>query len=127
MLSFAGHFGPRKNYTQFSPHGILLDFFTNEVTNAVRDAEQELGAGGDAVRVECSRVGIVDPDVGAMDGYNFFPFRSLGQIFGRAKPTRSLLIKLGPRCNSVDGYIAIDASSYLSTGRRGQKYYIRQQ
>ncbi len=92
MLSFTGYFRPRKNYTQFSPQGILLDFFANEVTNAVRDAEQELGAGGDAVRVECSRVGIDDADVGAIDRYNFFTFRSLGQIFGRAKTTRSLLI-----------------------------------
>jgi hypothetical protein len=105
VLSFSRHFGSRKNHTQFSPQGILLDFFTNKVTNAFRDAKQELGAWGDAVRVECPRVGIDDSDVGAIDGYDFFTFRGLGQILGRAKSTRSLLIKLGTRCNSVDGYI----------------------
>lgn len=92
MFSFPGHLGPRKDYTQISPEWILLDFFTNEVTNAVRDAKQELGARGDTIRVECTRVWIDGPDVGTIDGYDFFPLRGLGQILGRAKTPRSLLI-----------------------------------
>mmetsp|Transcript_30854 Transcript_30854/g.55902 ORF Transcript_30854/g.55902 Transcript_30854/m.55902 type:complete len:240 (-) Transcript_30854:205-924(-) len=105
MLSLARQFRAGENDAQIPPQGILLDLFTNEIADAIGDTEQELRAGGDAVGVECPRVGIDGIGVGAVEGYDAFVFCGLGQIFGGSESTGTLLVKFCTWCNSIDGHV----------------------
>lgn len=79
------------------PLGILLNLLVYKVLEVPRESRHEGRARGDTVTVECGRLGLLLALAFSL-GLEFLGFLS------RSESSRSLLVHLGSRSDSVDGH-----------------------